>query len=256
MLTIVRATIVFVAALLSACDNTSGPDPVPDQSLDGWVRAYSQVGDPIKPTDWSIAVTNARDETHVITVRGDGSWAGKSLGPEPYVVVARADGYVGVPIEGLTGGTSAVRALLMERSTIKVLRVDEAVLRGAEYCGNPNCMNLRFTAANDGLFPSGYPGAWFRLFISDSAAATPENYSESRWLIFSALEHGVERGETETTFILDRLRGFDEGNLDLDLMSVYVVGATVNQVGLHNRELEEAGWPDLAEIGAGAGVSR
>ena len=77
MLTMTRATIVFVAALLTACDTTSGPDPVPDQSLDGWVRAYTQVGDPIKPTDWSIAVTNARDETHVITVREDGSWAGE-----------------------------------------------------------------------------------------------------------------------------------------------------------------------------------
>lgn len=251
-----RAAIVFVAVLLSACDTTSGPDPVPDQSLDGWVSAYTQVGDPINPTDWSVAVTNALDETFVLTVRGDGSWVGEELGPEPYVVTAQAEGYVGVPSEGVTGGTSGVRALLMERSTIQVLRVEEAVLHGADYCGNPNCMNLRFTAANDGLFPDGYPGAWFRLFISDSAAATPENYRESRWLIFSALEHGVEQGETETTFTLDRLRGFDEGNLDLDRMSVYVVGATLNQVELYNRELEEAGWPDLAENGAGAGVSR
>ena len=58
------------------------------------------------------------------------------------------------------------------------------------------------------------------------------------------------------TILADHLRGFDWESMNLDRLSVYLLGATVNQVEFWGPEIEERGWPDRVETGAGAAVSR
>lgn len=249
-----RSTLALAVVCLSACDTAVLPEP--DETLDGRLSAYSQTGESVNLGDVTLAVRNARNETRVLPVRGNGTWAGSDLGPGPYVVTAQADGFVGLAVANVSAGTSGVLALLVERSTVQVLRVEEAVLEGADVCGNPHCLFLRFTVAEAGSFPHDSRTQWFRLFIGDSGAVTPEQYRQSRFLIVADDGPGLERGEAELTIHLDCLRGFDWESMNLDKLSIYLVGATENQVGLRGPEIEERGWPDLAATGIGVSVTR
>ncbi len=251
-----RAFTVFVAACLSACDTAVDPDPRADDNLAGWIAAYSQVGVATSLPEVTVHVRNALGATFELPVAGNGSWVGSALGPEPYVVTAQAEGFAGVSVEGVSGGTSGVVALLVERSTVQVLQVDEAVLEGADVCGNPHCLFLRFTVAEEGAFPYDAGRLVFRLFIGDSGTVTPEHYRESQFLVVGSDDPLLQRGETEMTITMEALRGFDFDSMNLEQLSIYLVGATENQLGLWGPEIEERGWPDLAETGAGAAVTR
>lgn len=247
--------IALVAVLLTACEATVGPAPA-DETLTGWLTVFAQTGEPISPPDVTITVRNALDETTSLSVRGDGSWVGDELGPEPYTVTAEAEGFVGLPVEEVGGG-ERVHARMVERSTIQVLRVDEAVLTAPGVCATiSQCLDLRFTVAEDGAFPDPGSRLVFRVFVGDSDVVTPEQFRETRFLVVSPDDPGLERGETEMTIDFGFLRGLDWESMDLSRLSVYLVGATENQHGLWGSDIEGLGWPELAETGAGAEVTR
>jgi hypothetical protein len=243
--------VLLSVILLAACDSTVEPDP--SESLHGTVVALTESGVTVPAAGAIVTIRNDRGEAVGVSASGDGLWTASDLGPGPYLVQPAAPGYTGLAEEAVTGGTSDLLARLVQHSSVRMLRVNQAAV--SQDCGSSPCLDLSFTVAEETAFPEGVSRRIFRVFIGDSDSVSPNAYLESLTVIVADDDPLIERGGSEVTIGVESLRGFDLGDPTPSELFVYVAGATEHSViGLLVDEMAALGFPDLSASGASARV--